>query len=123
MHVQFAGSANGTSRTSGSLRMPPGQRRLSGSHPESSLEVGDDSMVDEAVTEGAEIVTDLCVIGAGPTGITIARELDNNGLTSACSRPVDATSDAVSSGRAEVRATATRFIGWTAPGFEPSVAR
>jgi choline dehydrogenase-like flavoprotein len=33
-----------------------------------------------SATGGQELVTDLCVVGAGPAGITIARELDGSGL-------------------------------------------
>jgi choline dehydrogenase-like flavoprotein len=37
-------------------------------------------MVDEAPVGAEEILADLCIIGAGPAGITIARELDNRGV-------------------------------------------
>jgi choline dehydrogenase-like flavoprotein len=43
-------------------------------------EVGENSVVGEMVVEGEEILTDLCIIGAGPAGITIARELHNSGV-------------------------------------------
>jgi choline dehydrogenase-like flavoprotein len=43
-------------------------------------EVGDDRLVEKAVAEPEEVSTDLCIVGAGPAGITIARELVNSGV-------------------------------------------
>jgi choline dehydrogenase-like flavoprotein len=37
-------------------------------------------MAGEAVTDAEEILTDVCIVGAGPAGITIASELDNRGV-------------------------------------------
>ena len=37
-------------------------------------------MVSEAVAHDEEILTDVCIVGAGPAGITIASELDNGGV-------------------------------------------
>jgi choline dehydrogenase-like flavoprotein len=37
-------------------------------------------MAGEAVAEDEEILTDVCIVGAGPAGITIASELDNRGV-------------------------------------------
>jgi choline dehydrogenase-like flavoprotein len=37
-------------------------------------------MVGEAVAHDEEILTDVCIVGAGPAGITIASELDNRGV-------------------------------------------
>jgi FAD binding domain len=43
-------------------------------------EVGDDSVVAEATADAEEILTDVCIVGAGPAGITIASELDKCGV-------------------------------------------
>src|SRR4051794_20664216 len=40
------------------------------------------SVVDSAsITDGAELRADVCVVGAGPAGIALARELDAAGVS------------------------------------------
>jgi hypothetical protein len=109
--------ASGASRVSGTMRCPVAPRRVWG-HVQS--EVGDDSMVGQAVPDDEEILTDICIVGAGPAGITIARELDSRGVR--VLRRVEGILSDASSGRAVVRATVTRFTGCIDPGFGPSVA-
>ena len=57
--------------------------------------------------ETDDVEADLCIIGAGPAGLTIARELDGSGMATACLRAGTKSSIAASSVRV---AAATRGI-------------